>query len=359
MPSLISPRPKLTTIPAQILGGNFFSSLAVLNRQDAAHFFRGLLMGSADIVPGISGGTVALVTGIYGRLVTALSHFDLTAVQLVSQRRFLDAAARIDLRFLIVLGTGIATAILSLSSIITYLLLEQRQHTFAAFFGMILGSTLLVAKLVPRWTLFRILSLVAGTIAAFIFVGLPQLQNPPQFSPLYLFFCGLFAICAMILPGVSGSFLLLILGAYVQALALLHAIKGILKGVMITSNEFVCLVAFCLGMATGLLSFSRLLRWLLARHEAVTLAILTGLMLGSLRRLWPFQTDLTPDAALDRKSFDSYWPSLADGTTWLSLLFLVGGCVLVVSLEALAARRMKKVESEMEREQTIAESASA
>ncbi|MBA3315910.1 MAG: DUF368 domain-containing protein [Planctomycetaceae bacterium] len=320
-------------------------------RDDAVHFARGLLMGSADIVPGVSGGTVALIVGIYNRLVTAISRFDLITLDLARRRKFGEAAARIDLRFLMALGAGIATAILLLSSVITMLLVEHRQHTYAAFFGMILGSSLLVARLVPRWNPLRIAALVAGAVGAFVFVGLPQLQNPPQFSPAYLFVCGFFAICAMILPGVSGSFLLLILGAYTQVLELLHRLKGMLKGEMLSTNDVVCLAAFCIGMASGLIGFSKILRWLLARHESVTLAILTGFMLGSLRRLWPYQFDLTPDAALDRKSFRALWPDFADGSTWASLLILVGGFALIMSLEAIAAKKMKAAEAAFEREE--------
>jgi putative membrane protein len=144
-------------------------------RDDAVQFLRGLLMGSADIIPGVSGGTVALIVGIYSRLVTAISHFDLATLDLVRRKKFAEAMQRIDLRFLIALGLGIATAILSLSSLIMMLLVEHRQHTYAAFFGMILGSSLLVARLVPRWTAGRIAAMLATTIAAFVFVGLPQL----------------------------------------------------------------------------------------------------------------------------------------------------------------------------------------
>jgi putative membrane protein len=324
-------------------------------RDDAVQFLRGLLMGSADIIPGVSGGTVALIVGIYSRLVTAISHFDLATLDLVRRKKFAEAMQRIDLRFLIALGLGIATAILSLSSLIMMLLVEHRQHTYAAFFGMILGSSLLVARLVPRWTAGRIAAMLATTIAAFVFVGLPQLQNPPQFNPIYLFFCGFFAICAMILPGVSGSFLLLILGAYTQALELLHRLKGMLKGELISANDFFCLATFCIGMASGLIGFSKILRWLLARHESVTLAALTGFMLGSLRRLWPYQIDLTPDAAFDRKEFRALWPDFGDSATWISLLLVVGGCAVVLSLEAIAAKRMHSAEADLEREQTAVE----
>lgn len=324
-------------------------------RHDVAQFLRGLLMGSADIIPGVSGGTVALIVGIYGRLVTAISHLDLATLDLVRRGKINDAIARVDLRFLIALALGIVTAILSLSSLIMMLLVEHRQHTYAAFFGMILGSSLLVARLVPRWTAGRIAALLAAAIAAFVFVGLPQLQNPPQFSPIYLFFCGFFAICAMILPGVSGSFLLLILGAYTQALELLHRLKGMLKGELISANDFFCLAAFCIGMASGLIGFSKVLRWLLARHESMTLAALTGFMLGSLRRLWPYQLDLTPHAAFDRKEFRALWPDFGDGGTWVSLLLLAGGCALILALEAIAAKRMQTAEADFEREQTAAE----
>jgi putative membrane protein len=323
----------------------------VFNRHDAAQVARGLLMGSADIVPGVSGGTVALVVGIYNRLVTALSRFDLATLELVRRGRFAEAAARIDLRFLIFLGIGIVTAILTLSGVIRLLLEEHRQQTYAAFFGMILGSSLLVAQLVPRWSVLGIVVLLSAAAGAFVFVGLPQFENPPQFHPLYLFVCGFVAICAMILPGVSGSFLLLVLGAYKQILDLLHRLKAL----DVSANDLLCFTAFSIGMASGLICFTKILRWLLSRYEAVTLALLTGFMLGSLRRLWPFQVDLTPEAPFDRKSFQAVLPDFADGATWLSLLLIAVGFVLVLSVESIAARRMKAVEADLQREERLSE----
>ena len=306
------------------------------NRSDAAQFARGFLMGAADVIPGISGGTVALVLGIYARLVGAISRFDLAALKEVRHRRFAAAATRVDLRFLLALGAGIACAILALSSVIKHLLTQHREPTYAVFFGLILGSSLLVARLVPRWSLLRIAAAVAGAVAAFVFVGMRQLQNPPDMHPVYLFFCGFVAICAMVLPGVSGSFLLLILGAYTQVLDLLHRLKGF----AFSTNDLVCLATFLCGIALGLLSFSKLLRWLLGRYEAMTLAVLTGLMLGSLRRLWPFQTDTTPGVEkFDRKIFEAVWPDVTTPAVWGTLLLIVVACVFVIALDRLALRR--------------------
>ena len=306
----------------------------MLRKQDVSQFGRGLLMGSADVVPGVSGGTVALVLGIYARLVTAISRFDTRALGLIRQGRFADAAAHVDLRFLVALGAGIATAILTLSSVVQYLLHHQRQHTYAAFFGLILGSTLLVARLVPRWNTAAVALLIAGACGAFWFVGLAPLRQPPQFHPGYLFLCGFFAICAMILPGVSGAFLLVIFGAYSQALELLRRFKTF----AFDGNDVACLVAFVAGMAGGLLAFTKVLRWLLGRYESATLAALAGFMIGSLRKLWPYQTDLTPGVEkLDAKTFAAHWPNWSAGSTWISLAVLLAAVGLVVLLEVVAA----------------------
>lgn len=307
----------------------------MLQKQDVAQFARGLLMGSADIVPGVSGGTVALIVGIYTRLVTAISRIDGKTIRLLLDRKWADAFNRVDARFLIGLGLGIVTAVLTLSSLIHYLLEYQRESTFAAFFGMILGSSILVIRMIEKWTWIRWLGLALGTVGAYIFVGLPQLQNPPLFEPWYLFICGAFAICAMILPGVSGSFLLLILGAYSQALALLSRLKSF----SVTTNDMLCIIALGSGIAIGIVSFTKFLRWLLAHYEAITLAVLGGFMLGSLRRLWPFALDLTPDLPFDKKQLEPIWPDFSATSTWTSLGFLLGGCLLIIVMDWVATRK--------------------
>ncbi|MCA9032732.1 MAG: DUF368 domain-containing protein [Planctomycetaceae bacterium] len=261
-----------------------------LTNEDFAHVGKGLLMGGADVVPGVSGGTIALIVGIYDRLVTAVSRCDGTLFGLVTSGRWCAAAAYVDLRFLVTLGLGIGCGVLALGSVMHFLLEHHLQLTYAAFFGLIGASCWLVGKMIPKWNTAEIAMLVIGAAVAVWVVNQPTLKHPPD-GMWYTFFCGVIAICAMILPGISGSFILLILGKY-------HDITGIIKNAAhfeVNARDIGSLVVFAFGCLVGLLSFSKFLKWLLARHQSVTLATLTGFMLGSLCRIWPFQVDKTPE----------------------------------------------------------------
>lgn len=256
---------------------------------DVKHALRGLLMGGADIIPGVSGGTMALILGIYNRLVTAISHVDKTFLGHLSLQRWKPAAHHIDLRFLIALGLGIATGIVALGSLMHWLLEDYTQYTLAAFFGLIAASSLLVARMIEKWTTNIFVLMAAGAAIALWIVRQPALTHPPD-ALWYVFLCGVIGICAMILPGISGAFILLILGKY-------HDITGIIKDTLklnITSENILTVVVFSAGCAIGLISFAKALRWLLARHESQTMGVLCGFMLGSLWKIWPFQRDLTP-----------------------------------------------------------------
>lgn len=283
---------------------------------DLVQIARGFLMGGADVIPGVSGGTVALVLGIYTRLVTAVSRCDRRLLQFVKRGEWKAAAEYIDLHFLGWLAVGLALGIGGLATLMNYLLVHQQKYTFAVFTGLILGSSVLVARVVGRWSLLRVGLFVAGTVVAFVVVGLPFLESPPE-SQLYIFFCGTVGICAMILPGISGAFILLILGKYTE-------ITGLIKEVLhlrITHHTLVTIAVFSLGMATGLILFSKLLRWLLSRYEAGTMAVLCGFMLGSLRKLWPFKIDLTPEELdFKRKVFANVFPPPVDHHFWICLV---------------------------------------
>ena len=257
---------------------------------DLLQVVRGFLMGGADIIPGVSGGTVALILGIYERLVRAISRVDRTLFGLIRHGEWKQAIHYLDLRFLVTLGIGIGLGIISLAGLMHYLLLEQRTFTLAAFYGLIAASSWLVALMVDRWRFLEWFFLIAGGAFAFWLVGLPLLHTPPDNSG-YLFFCGAVAICAMILPGISGAFILLLLGKYVEITGL---IKGVLHGEVSTSI-LMTIGIFALGCLTGLLTFSKLLKWLLTHYSSVTMATLCGFMIGSLRKLFPFQKDLTPE----------------------------------------------------------------
>lgn len=295
----------------------------------------GLLMGAADIVPGVSGGTVALVLGIYNRLVSAISRFDRQALKLLTAKRWSDAAEHVDLRFVLALGFGIATGIGGLSFLMKKLLDDHLQPTYAVFFGLILGSGVLVARGVARWNPASIVPLIAGIASAWSVVGLEALQSPPE-TLWYLFFCGTIGICAMILPGLSGAFILLILGRYSHVTGL---IRSILKGDW-SVQAFLEVSVFCTGCLFGLLAFSRVLRWLLAHHSTVTMATLCGLMLGSLRKLWPFKNELTPPGTKFKlREFENIAPDFGSSSTVIAIGLAVFAMIAVLSLEAIARKR--------------------
>ncbi len=242
-------------------------------------FARGVLMGAADVVPGVSGGTVAFITGIYGRLLGSIRAFDLHCLRLVLSGRIAEAWRHVDGGFLLALAAGILLSILSLARVITWLLEHHPVPLWAFFFGLILASALVLLRQVSTWTPPRVVALVVGTAFA-LGVGLaPRLGV--EGGLLMVFFSGFLAICAMILPGISGSFILVLLGMYSTVL------------VAVRDFDLPVLAVLACGAGLGLLCFSRLLYWLLQRFEAATMATLTGFLFGSLVVVWPWKRVLT------------------------------------------------------------------
>jgi putative membrane protein len=238
-------------------------------------FLRGLLMGAADVVPGVSGGTMAFITGIYGRLLAAISAADLALLRQFLRGDWRGAWTRVDGLFLTALLLGIATSILSLARVITHLLEAQPLPLWAFFFGLILASAFVLLRHVQGWTAARVGGLLAGICTA-AFIGLSPALSLPLALPSY-FLAGFIAICAMILPGISGSFILVLLGMYAPVLA------------AIESLDFTRMALFAVGAGCGLLAFARLLRRLLTDFHATTLATLTGFLAGSLPVVWPWK----------------------------------------------------------------------
>ncbi|MDW8352763.1 MAG: DUF368 domain-containing protein, partial [Anaerolineae bacterium] len=234
-------------------------------------FFTGIVMGIADLIPGVSGGTMAFIMGIYEHLLAAIKAFNLQLLRLLGQGRWRAALGAIPWGFLIPLGAGIGAAILGMARLMRYLLEHQTVYLFAFFFGLIVASIIAVGATV-RWTRSAIAALVGGTVAAYIIVGLVPLKMPHD--PLTLFLSGAAAIMAMILPGISGSFVLLILGQYGYVLD------------AVADLNLLAIVPVALGAAVGLTSFVRLLSWLLRHYHNVTVAVLMGFMVGSLRKIW-------------------------------------------------------------------------
>ncbi|WP_347136754.1 DUF368 domain-containing protein [Parahaliea mediterranea] len=241
-------------------------------------FLRGLLMGAADIVPGVSGGTMAFITGIYDRLLGSIRSFDLAALRLLLAGRVRELWRHVDGAFLLALLAGIATSILSLARLISWVLEHHPVPLWAFFFGLILASALVLLQQVGRWTPGRVACLALGAGAALLVALSPAMGLGGGLAGVFL--AGFVAICAMILPGISGSFILVLLGMYATVLA---AIKSL---------DLLFIAVFALGAACGLMVFSRLLYWLLHRFHAATMALLTGFLFGSLAVVWPWKRAL-------------------------------------------------------------------
>ncbi len=242
-------------------------------RESIIIFLKGLFMGSADIIPGVSGGTIALITGIYERLVHAISSINFTFMKPLLKGDFSGFKERvlyeIDFELFIPLLLGIAVAFLSLAKLISYLLVAQTANIFAFFLGLILASAYILYTKLDGLNFKLIITTVIGIVLSYIFVGLNPIAA--NHSLIVIFFSGIIAICAMILPGISGSFLLLLLGQYQYMLNCLSNLK-------ITE-----MLVFIVGAVIGILGFSKILNYLLENHESITMAFLIGIMIGTLR----------------------------------------------------------------------------
>ncbi|QQS43299.1 DUF368 domain-containing protein [Candidatus Roizmanbacteria bacterium] len=238
-------------------------------------FVTGFIMGTADLIPGVSGGTVAFVAGIYDELLASIKKVSGEVLRLGLQFKIKEAVAAVPYRFLFPLLAGIFTAILSLANLLGYLLDTYPSFVWAFFFGLVIASTWIVAKRVSAWSMPNMISFITFLIVGYTVVGAVPVETPSNL-PMY-FLSGMIAICAMILPGISGSFILLIMGKYAQVLG---AVREMNIGV---------LISVALGAVVGLSIFSRFLSWLFAKHHDISVAALSGFMLGSVRKLWPWQ----------------------------------------------------------------------
>jgi putative membrane protein len=267
-------------------------------------------MGAADVVPGISGGTVALITGIYDRLVTAISRVDLTLMRLVKSGQIREAAIHLDLRFLVSLTIGLAAGFVIMTATMHHLLTKDVQTysiTLAVFTGMIAMSAVFLASDIGDWNGTTTTTAIIGiAVAATMAMADTPRSEGVEPSLAFIFVCGCIAICAMILPGISGAMILMLLGVYLH----LSEIPHLLKAGHEIGHCLVTIAVFGSGCAVSLILFSKFLKWLLAQHHNVTMAAMCGFMVGALPKLWPFQRDLTPEVEKFKlKDFEHFMPS--------------------------------------------------
>jgi putative membrane protein len=238
--------------------------------------FKGLAMGAADVVPGVSGGTIAFISGIYEELITSINNVNLNLFKTLKKDGIKAAWTQLNGNFLLALMIGIAISILSLAKVIKSLLNTEPVLLWAFFFGLVIASILFIGKQIENWNWKSILGFTLGAIVAYYITTLPGGDQSIS-SSWFIFLAGALAICAMILPGISGAFILVLLGAYEPVLA------------AINNKDFKTIAIFAVGAIIGLLSFSKILKWLFSNYKNLTLAILTGFILGSLNKIWPWK----------------------------------------------------------------------
>ena len=287
---------------------------------------KGIAMGAADVVPGVSGGTVAFIVGIYEELINSIKSINPTNLKLLFTFRIAAFWKAINANFLLALVSGIGISIFSLAKLITYLLENQSVLVWSFFFGLVLSSTYFVAKTITQWDWKTYLFFIIGTVGAYFITVATPTETPSNL--FFIFLCGAIAICAKILPGISGSFILVLLGKYFY---IMNAVKSL--------NILIMFVFVC-GAFIGITSFSNVLSFLLRKYHNTTIATLAGFMLGSLNKVWPWKE--TIETFTD--SHGTIKPLveeniLPNSHLWEGLGLIVFGIVLVYVLEKLSQKK--------------------
>ncbi len=291
---------------------------------------KGVAMGAADVVPGVSGGTIAFVSGIYEELIDSINQVNLKALKILKNEGIAAAWISINGNFLLALLIGIFISVISLAKVIRHLMETQPILLWSFFFGLVLASVVYIVKQVTKWRLISIIMLVIGAIIAYLITIIPP--QSIEVSNGFIFFAGALAICAMILPGISGSFILLLIGAYKPVLDAIHY------------KDFKTIFFLILGAIVGLLTFSRVLKWLFDHYQNITLATLTGFIIGSLNKIWPWKKVLKSEIIEGKMKIlqeKSVSPFSFEGDSQLgyALLFMAIGFGFIILLEKLAVKK--------------------
>jgi putative membrane protein len=291
---------------------------------------KGMAMGAADVVPGVSGGTIAFISGIYEELITSINNIDFSLISILRKDGIKAVWLKVNGNFLLALFLGIFISVLSLAKFLSWLLENEPILLWSFFFGLVVASIFFVGKEISKWTLGTVLILILGAALAFFITELPVSDNTDSLP--YLFLSGALAICAMILPGISGAFILVLLGSYKTILDAVH------------ERDIKIILTVGVGAIFGLLSFARLLKWMFNHYKNITLALLTGFILGSLNKIWPWKK------VLETKTFGektivvddmNVLPGAFEGDSKLMLAIILAilGFSLIFILERLASKK--------------------
>ena len=300
------------------------------------NFLKGMGMGAANVIPGVSGGTIALITGIFERLINSIKSFNLTALKLFFTGKWKAFAEHVDLKFLVAVFLGIAAAILSVAKLFEFLFENYPVYIWAFFFGLIIASIYYVGRTVNKWNLGSILFFAIGTgIALLIAFGTPAQENH---NFLYLILCGVVGTCSMILPGLSGSYVLLLMGNYEYVM--IDAVN------MLTTSPWEgikILIPVVIGAVIGLLAFAHLLSWIFKNFHDQTVALLTGFILGSTPIIWPWKhaiTNALKDGTEKVVGYQWQWPAI-NTEFFIALVIMLLGAAIIIVTEQLATKKEK------------------
>ncbi|NDV19741.1 DUF368 domain-containing protein [Pseudodesulfovibrio sp. JC047] len=289
-------------------------------------WLKGVCMGSADIVPGVSGGTIAFITGIYEQLVDAIRSFNTDVVRRVLTLDISGAVRLVHIRFLVCLLLGIMTAMITMAGIMNTMLHTHPVETWSLFFGLITASIFVVGKQIQPFSAVNIGFVLLGALGSYFLVGMIPVSTPETLP--FIFLCGSIAICAMILPGISGAFLLLMLGKY-------EYVTRTLKNPFIWDN-FVIMAVFAAGACVGIVFFSRILHFLLHRWHGATVSVLTGFMIGALRKVWPWKEVLETSVIRGKVHVlreQNVLPDMVSGDVLFAVGLAVLGVIVVLALD--------------------------
>ncbi|MDT7829952.1 DUF368 domain-containing protein [Pricia sp. S334] len=290
---------------------------------------KGMAMGAADVVPGVSGGTIAFISGIYEELITSINNVNLLLFKTWKKEGLKAAWRQLNGNFLVALFLGIFISLVSLASLVSWLLENEPVLLWSFFFGLVTASIFFVGKEIQRWNGGAIVSLLIGAAVAYYITTIPPSGNSD--SMLFLFLSGALAVCAMILPGISGAFILVLLGSY----------KTILDAVHERNITLIAIVGT--GAIFGLLSFAKLLKWMFNNYKNATLAVLTGFILGSLNKIWPWKRIMETKTIGDKEIIidENVSPFAFEGDNQLiyALIAAIIGFSLIFILERTASKR--------------------
>lgn len=302
-------------------------------------FLKGVAMGGADVVPGVSGGTIAFITGIYETLLNSIKSVDAEAFRLLFHFRIREFWKHINGNFLLTLFAGIILSIVTLAKVIHFLLDNYPIQLWAFFFGLVIISAVSVSREIHQWSVGAIIAGLAGIAIAYWITEATPGETPEALW--FIFLSGSIAICAMILPGISGSFILLIMGKYAFILE------------AVNERNFAVIGMFAIGCVVGILSFARVISWLLSHYHDIAIALLAGFMIGSLNKIWPWKLVVSTrmNSSGEEVPFltKNTWPANYEQVTgdpallWQAIIFAFLGIAIVVVLEQVAARSNKTV----------------